>query len=53
MLVIMVVEEGGEGRLEEVTEEGTRGGVGVCRVPDVGVNVSCADFRAFGVLKVK
>ena len=33
----MVVEEGCDGRLEEIAEEGA------CRVPDVAVEMACAD----------
>ena len=40
---IMVVEEGCDRRLEEIAEEGARGCVGVCRIPDVAVEVTCAD----------
>ena len=35
----MVVEEGGDGRLEEIAEEGARGCVGACRVPDVAIEM--------------
>ena len=35
----MVVEEGGDGRLEEIAEEGARGCVGARRVPDVAVEI--------------
>jgi hypothetical protein len=49
----MVVEEGCDGCLKEVTEEGARGCVGACRISDVAVEVACADFRALGVLQVK
>ena len=37
----MVVEEGGDGRLEEIAEEGARGCVGACWVPDVAVEIVC------------
>ena len=39
---IMVVEEGCERRLEEIAEEGARGCVGVCRIPNIAVEVTCA-----------
>ena len=39
----MVVEKGCDGSLEEVAEEGARWCFGVCRIPDVAVDVSCAD----------
>ena len=40
----MVVEEGCDGRLEEIAEEGARGCcVGACWVPDVAVEMACAD----------
>ena len=39
----MVVEEGCDGRLEEIAEEGARGCVGACRVPDIAVEMACAD----------
>ena len=39
----MVVEEGGDGRLEEIAEEGARGHVGARRVPNVAVKMACAD----------
>ena len=35
--------EGCDGRLEENAEEGARGCVGACRVPDVAVEMACAD----------
>ena len=40
---IMVVEKGCDGSLEEIAEEGARWCVGVCRIPDVAVDVTCAD----------
>ena len=43
----MVVEEGGDGRLEEIAEEGARGCVGARWVPDVAVEVAGADWWAF------
>ena len=46
----MVVEEGCDGCLKEVAEEGARGCAGACRIPDVAVKVPFANFRAFGVL---
>jgi hypothetical protein len=49
----MVVEEGCDGRLEKVAEEGARECVGACRIPDIVVEVPCADGWAFGVLQVK
>ena len=49
----MVVEKGYYGRLKKVVKEGTRGCVGACWIPDVDVKVTCADFRAFGVLQVE
>ena len=44
---VMVVEEGGDGRLEEVAEEGARGCNGARWVPDVAVKLACADGWAF------
>jgi hypothetical protein len=49
----MVVEEGCDGCLKEVVEEGARGCVGACWISDVAVEVACANFMACGVLKVK
>ena len=46
----MVVEESGDGCLEEVPWEGARGCIGACRVPYVVVDVPGADFRTFSVL---
>jgi len=40
---VMVVEEGHNRRLEEISKEGAGWCVGVCWVTDVAVNVSCAD----------
>ena len=39
----MVVEEGGDGRLEEIAEEGARGCVGARWVPDIADEVAGAD----------
>ena len=39
----MVVEKGCDGSLEEIAEEGARWCVGVCWIPDVAVDVTCAD----------
>ena len=43
----MVVEEGSEGRLEDIPEEGAGGCVGARWVPYVAVKVACADGWAF------
>ena len=43
MRAVMVVEEGHNRRLEEISKEGAGWCVGVCWVTDVAVNVSCAD----------
>ena len=37
------MEEGSDGRLEEIAEEGARGCVGAHWVPDVAVEMACAD----------
>ena len=37
------VEEGCDGCFEEITEEGARWCVGACQVPDVAVEMACAD----------
>jgi hypothetical protein len=42
---VMVMEEGHNRCLEEISEEGAGWCVGVCWVPDVVVDVSCADGR--------
>ena len=39
----MVVEEICDGGLEEISEEGARGCVGACQIPDIAVEVACAD----------
>ena len=43
MRAVMVVEEGHNRCLEEISKEGAGWCVGVCWVTDVAVNVSCAD----------